>query len=332
MEQSSRYRYPSVVDVAEALAGARHWLPWELEAPVRHSIRVLLILQGMNWRRADWIGHSLVARARIELGVRQPAGWDSDTELWEWLPDFDNPCPICGRAFCRRWVNQLFCSTACSRRNAEIEEFAHARVGVIGPPHCRFCWQIFEADTGHEVYCSSRCYERANRLSARERADADFAQRVRSARLNAGWNQAELARRLGIAHSYLGHVEACIAVMSEELRAQALELLGPYEKAPARYCLLCGECIGSDRNPKAKFCSRKCHIRWSNQMQRQWSPEKRAARNARHRARYAAKKTNGHDEAHGHRPPADAGPALAGPAGGPGAPQARAGDGEARAP
>jgi hypothetical protein len=70
MDRSSRYRYPSVVEVAVVLAQARFWLPWELEARTRHAIRRSLILQGMAWRRADWLGHSLVARGRIENGSR----------------------------------------------------------------------------------------------------------------------------------------------------------------------------------------------------------------------------------------------------------------------
>jgi hypothetical protein len=58
----------------------------------------------MRWERADWIGHSLVARARIENGVRQPEGYDNDFELSHWLPDYDNPCPIWRRPFCRAFL------------------------------------------------------------------------------------------------------------------------------------------------------------------------------------------------------------------------------------
>jgi hypothetical protein len=39
MERSSRYRYPSVVEVAAILIMARHFMPWEKEAPTRHAIR-----------------------------------------------------------------------------------------------------------------------------------------------------------------------------------------------------------------------------------------------------------------------------------------------------
>jgi hypothetical protein len=37
---SSRYRYSTVQQVAEVLALARHWLPWELEAPVHELAAV----------------------------------------------------------------------------------------------------------------------------------------------------------------------------------------------------------------------------------------------------------------------------------------------------
>jgi hypothetical protein len=118
--KSSRYKYPSVVDVAAVLIAARHWLPWELEAPARHAIHTMLILHGMDWARADWLGHSLVGRARIENGVRQPEGYDNDFELSQWLPDYDNPCPICGRRFCRVFLEQVHCSTAGAHRGAAV--------------------------------------------------------------------------------------------------------------------------------------------------------------------------------------------------------------------
>jgi hypothetical protein len=121
--KSSRYKYPSVVDVAAVLITARHWLPWELEAPARHAIHTMLILHGMGWARADWLGHSLVGRARIENGVRQPEGYDNDFELSHWLPDYDNPCPICGGPFCRAFLEQVHCSTACAHRGAAVWDF-----------------------------------------------------------------------------------------------------------------------------------------------------------------------------------------------------------------
>jgi hypothetical protein len=76
--RTSRWQYPSIEEVAAVLVLAPPFLPWKMEAPTRHRIRVLLVLQGMPWERADWLGHSLVARARIAAGIRQPAGWDSD--------------------------------------------------------------------------------------------------------------------------------------------------------------------------------------------------------------------------------------------------------------
>jgi hypothetical protein len=139
--KSSRFRYPSVVEVAEALAQAPHYLPWRNEASVRHRIKVLLILQGMHsWQRVDFIAHGSVGRARIENGIRQPPGYDSDNELAEWI--WDSECPICERPYKRYITDQVYCSTACSRRAAEIEYGArpgsvlsdrHAASGAANP-------------------------------------------------------------------------------------------------------------------------------------------------------------------------------------------------------
>jgi hypothetical protein len=101
---------PSRTYVALPVITARHWLPWELEAPARHAIHTMLILHGMGWARADWLGHSLAGRARIENGVRQPEGYDNDFELSQWLPDYDNPCLICGGPFCRAFLSRYIAS------------------------------------------------------------------------------------------------------------------------------------------------------------------------------------------------------------------------------
>jgi hypothetical protein len=86
MDHSSRYHYPSVVEVGAVLAGARFWLPWEREAATRHAIRIMLILPGMAWRRADWLGHSLVARrASSSASASRPAGIA--------IPNYGNGCP-----------------------------------------------------------------------------------------------------------------------------------------------------------------------------------------------------------------------------------------------
>jgi hypothetical protein len=156
---SSRFKYPAVTEVAEVLALAPPALPWRNEAPARHRIRVLLVLQGMAWERTDWLGHSLVARARNERGVRQPRGWDSDADLSQWLPDFDNPRVVCGRPYGRLFVGQDCCGTKCMNRRAEIEAWSIARVGAVGPPRCRFCFNYFEPDNPLQQFCGPRCLD-----------------------------------------------------------------------------------------------------------------------------------------------------------------------------
>jgi hypothetical protein len=144
VRRSTRYRYPAVTEVADLLALARPIFPWKREAPVRHAIRVLLILQGMPWPRADFIGHSLVARARIERSVGQPRGYDTDTELSYWIPTEE--CPICDRRFVRAFSDQAHCSTACAHAAARNEAWAAAQVGACEPPRCLWSFTLMEPD------------------------------------------------------------------------------------------------------------------------------------------------------------------------------------------
>jgi hypothetical protein len=98
--KSSRYRYPSVVEVAEVLAGARHWLPWEREAPP--GTPSVFSSSYKEWHGAGptgWATRSLPG-AESKNGTRQPGGWDSDAELCEWLPAEN--CQICDKPFYRR--------------------------------------------------------------------------------------------------------------------------------------------------------------------------------------------------------------------------------------
>ena len=160
--RSSRYTYPAVEVVAAVLVTARPLFPWEREAPVRHHIRAMLVLQGMRWPRADFMGHSIVARARSRNGTGQPKGWDSDNELAQWLPPEDSWCPICGRPFVPRWSRQVFCSSARSRRQAEREQLIELTGGACAPPHCEFCRRYVEvgrrwAHHDDVRFCSKRC-------------------------------------------------------------------------------------------------------------------------------------------------------------------------------
>jgi DNA-binding XRE family transcriptional regulator len=203
--KSSRFKYPQVTEVAALLVPAPYQLPWFYEAPVRHWLRTMLVLQGMAWSRADWIGHSLVARARIENGVRQPEGWDSDNELAQWMPDTE--CPICDKPFNRRWLEQYYCSTACSRRGAEIRLWCEARVGVIEPPRCGFCHAHFDAYFPQQKFCTKSCQDKAGKLDASERADVELGKSIANARRNARWTQEHLAHLVGIHPRYLGSIE-----------------------------------------------------------------------------------------------------------------------------
>jgi transcriptional regulator with XRE-family HTH domain len=308
--KSARYRYPSVVQVAEVLAGARHWLPWEREAPVRHSIRVLLILQGMSWARADWLGHSLVARGRIENGTRQPPGWDSDAELCEWLPD--QACPICGKAFRRRWANQVFCSTKCADRQAEIEAYCIAQVGRVGPPQCRFCRSVMEIDNPAQEYCNQRCRERAHTIETQERVDKELGGRIAAARFARGLTQGQLAEMVGCTRGYITHVERGTLPGGEDLRQQILTILEIDPDAPpmdtTRLCAQCGEPYQAKR-ADAWYCGTNCQKR----------------------ARRAAAKANGRCY-EGHKPNGVGDPAEFDLGGRPGPRPVRARSAETRAP
>jgi transcriptional regulator with XRE-family HTH domain len=259
--RSSRFKYPQVTEVAALLVPAPSQLPWFYEAPVRHWLRATLVLQGMAWARADWIGHSLVARARIENGVRQPEGWDSDNELAEWLPDSE--CPICDRPFKRRWLEQYYCSASCSRRAAEIRLWCEARVGVVEPPRCAFCHAYFDADYPQQRYCTRFCQDKAKKLDASERADVELGKSIANARKNARWTQADLALLVGIHERYLGSIEEGKAVMSATLRDRILGLLAPYD-TPARHCVWCEQPIPPEKDPRATHCSRQCTIDHGN--------------------------------------------------------------------
>jgi len=150
----------------------------------------------------------------------------------------DSECPICDRPFKRCWLEQYYCSTACSRRAAEIRLWCEARVGVIEPPRCGFCHAYFDADYPQQKFCSRSCLDKAKKLDAAERADIELGKNIANARKNARWTQADLALLVGIYERYLGSIEEGKAVMSAGLRDRILGLLAPYD-TPARHCVWC---------------------------------------------------------------------------------------------
>jgi hypothetical protein len=143
---SSRYCYPKVTEVAAVLALAPPEQPWRHEAPVHHRIRILLILQGMPWGRADWIGHSLVARARIENGVRQPTGWDSLFDPHTWV--IISCCPICDRPMRQSNRELAYCSLKCRARAEVIRQM----IGHVSL-RCWFCNEILIEPRADQKYC-----------------------------------------------------------------------------------------------------------------------------------------------------------------------------------
>jgi hypothetical protein len=58
----TKYKLPSVTEVAEVLRLAPAIQPWRYEAPVRAVIRASLCLQSAPWPRADRMAFVLVAR------------------------------------------------------------------------------------------------------------------------------------------------------------------------------------------------------------------------------------------------------------------------------
>jgi transcriptional regulator with XRE-family HTH domain len=289
LHQSSRYSYPTVAEVAAALALARYWIPWELEAPVRHYIRVWLVLQGCPWERADWVGHALVARGRVTNGVGQPRGWDNDFDLSQWLPDAD--CPCCGKFFRKRWLDQGYCSAACSRRFAEIQLRAETLVGYCGDPaRCQFCFHIFEPDYSHEIYCSSECRRRAMVLIREGSADADLAAKLKAARATRGVTQRQLARLVGCNRSLIDQIEDGGTPATPSMLAKLCEVLdidpaAPALEVPPRICGWCSDPIPDERHPNALYCCRQHGV---NAAREAWEA----------RQRNGATNPNGHDHAH----------------------------------
>ena len=154
LHQSSRYVYPSVTAVAAALALARHWLPWELEGPVRHRIRFLLGAAGLpvDPSRLDrpFPGRTRPGRERGEAAC----GFDSDYDLSSWIASVD--CTICGRNFIPKRSSQEQCSEACQRRQAYLDTHP------IALQRCLRCRDPFDAQTPRQKYCSTRCQKAAS--------------------------------------------------------------------------------------------------------------------------------------------------------------------------
>jgi hypothetical protein len=242
---------------------------------------VLLILQGMAWGRADWLGHSLVARGRIENGTRQPAGYDSDTSLAELLPDSE--CGVCGRPFTRAFVEQVHCSTACAHAAARHEAWLAARGGWTEPPRCLWCRTLLEPNDPRERYCNEKCRRHAGILQQVEDADPHLGIRIRNARLAHRLTQEGLARRTGISHGHIANIDTGVMVMSDEVRAVLFEALhldedgSCVEPPPVRICPYCGEQIGADVHYTAKFCCDEHRIKFGSQMLAQQRLAKRRA-------------------------------------------------------
>ena len=118
---------------------------------------------------------------------RHPAAGrvDTDNELAQWLPDSE--CPICDRPFTRRWLEQYYCTSACSKRGAEITAWCEARVGVVGPPQCRFCNSYFEAELPQQKFCTRSCQDKASKLDQHDRADIELGKSIANGRRNARW-------------------------------------------------------------------------------------------------------------------------------------------------
>jgi transcriptional regulator with XRE-family HTH domain len=210
---------------------------------------------------------------------------------WQITPTIDGSiytsgCRVCARNFVKAWSEQAHCSTACARADARHEVLAAERVGVTAPPRCRWCGTYFEPDDPKQIYCSARCYQRANALQAAERAEPALAVKIRDARMALRLTQQELAERAGISVQYVSLIERGKAPMPADLRPglfAALELDengDPTEVLPPRICRWCHEPIPAGRPSAAVFCSQAHQRKWHGRRQRQKLSAKRAAARA----------------------------------------------------
>jgi hypothetical protein len=230
---------PSVAEVAALVKPAEHEGPWEREAPTRHALRRYLILVGhWRWERADRRALALVRLARAENKTKLPAGWDSDGDLSAWIPVEE--CICCGHHFKGRYSNQAYCSHACSKRFAEIEEWAIKRVGVVGPPRCQFCHEMMETDNPAQEYCNWRCKKSANIIEAYEQADAELGLKIRAARESRGLSLGAVAEMAGCTSKYIGMIERGVVPPGRDIREQLLTILEvdapPLPPPPVRRC------------------------------------------------------------------------------------------------
>jgi hypothetical protein len=149
-------RTPSIPEVAEVLARASIHTPWFYEAPVRHWIRQQLLLNGeRKWWRADRTAFVLVAKARILLGIRQPAGWDSIYDPSSWV--IISCCPICDRPVRQGRDDHTYCSRTCTTRAETIRQ-------MIGHVTLR-CWQcdgVLIEPRADQKYCNEDCRTKAS--------------------------------------------------------------------------------------------------------------------------------------------------------------------------
>jgi hypothetical protein len=245
----------------------------------------MLVLQGMAWERADWLGHSLVARARIAAGIRQPAGYDSDYDLSSWV-EF-HTCVICERPFTPRQMDHECCSRRCRQRKHRIARSA------VALTRCEQCREPFEAEHGNQKYCSRRCMRRA-------RADRVLHDRriERLGQCKHCGRDIPITERIDRLYcSDQCRTEYQIAKMSEVHRVRRVA----QDLATPRYCANpdCGAPLPVGMNSNRRYCSWKCKYTVTN---------RRAYLKAKSNGHAAA---NGHDHAMDSRPGADR-PAPAG--------------------
>ena len=234
---------PSIVDIAAILSLAPPAQPWRHEAPCRTIIRRLLCLSGEKWWKADRAGFVLVARARIENGVRQPTGYDSDYDLSSWQ-ELEN-CPICDRPFMPTRAGHVCCSQACSQRKWRIE---HQPVSLRRCDHCR---DPMDAIWSSQKYCSTRCSKAAQHQRNKEWG------RVRDCRTCSG----PISDSLRGDSLYCS--EACHNKWHRELPGKVEARREAYREAAGLVvhttCIQCDKPLPDGSNARRKYCSAACN-------------------------------------------------------------------------
>lgn len=69
-------------------------------------------------------------------------------------------CPICGKSFTPRRVHQLYCSSACRKKNYQLRQKA-AKQSLCQPKICPACGVEFTPTNNRQKYCSPLCRRQA---------------------------------------------------------------------------------------------------------------------------------------------------------------------------